>query len=755
MPWLLGAAKLLFVLQAADPTVLGTIVDAAADSALVGAVVSLPDLARSAVTDAHGRYAFPSVPSGPQRIVVTHMGYAPRTLEAIVPSAGSIVINFALHAEPFRLPSIEVWLPAPLSDPNAPDSTPYPDRGLSLGAIRNDPLLSEPDAFLALGGAEVELNPESPSGIHVRGGASDQTGYALDGVPILSPYHAAGTFSAWNPDALERVQLSSSSPSLAFPDVLSGTVAGVTRTPASHARAQGSVSTTQARATVDGPVGVAGAAFLLSYRSGMPGVVAPRNDPSYLTGVATDVLATFEAPTLGGRLRLLGYDNANEIGAASAALGADSSASAPVRNRFHWRSRSLGVEWSGHIDGLVVRALGWSATSEAGAGWAVEGAPSVDLASRRGDGGVAATIETSDAAATSAAGVRIQRSRTSYRVTPVADGGPALALDAATPVATLFFRHERRLGRRVVADVGLAAGWAAGNVRVAPRAALRWAATRSLTVTGSYTRTHQYLQSLRNPESVVGNIFPADLWIGAGTAGIPVARSDQGIAAAEYRPRSGVRLGGQVYLRRSDGLVLVAPTTGKPFATSAVTTGSGSTHGASLDATVDGSRIGFVASYGWEHVRLDHDGVSYVPVHAVSHRLEAGVIVFPSAGSSIRLGATGAFGRRTTAVASPFEWEACNLLDRGCELGGSPEYRTGDLGATRLPAYLRLDLGIRKQWRLRAGGRDASVAFFGTVTNLLGRRNLLTTAPNSITGQPVGIEMRPFGPLVVGLDWQF
>lgn len=60
-------------------------------------------------------------------------------------------------------------------------------------------------AVQALGGGDVVLSPESPSGGQVRGGGSDQTAYLLDGIPGFSPYHGAGVFSAWNPDALSQL----------------------------------------------------------------------------------------------------------------------------------------------------------------------------------------------------------------------------------------------------------------------------------------------------------------------------------------------------------------------------------------------------------------------------------------------------------------------------------------------------------------------------------------------------------------------
>jgi hypothetical protein len=162
-----------------------------------------------------------------------------------------------------------------------------------------------------------------------------------------------------------------------------------------------------------------------------------------------------------------------------------------------------------------------------------------------------------------------------------------------------------------------------------------------------------------------------------------------------------------------------------------------------------------VLSYGYQHLRLEYGNSSYVPEHGASHLLEGGVIVFPSATTSVRLGLAAAMGRRATSIAGGFEWEAANLYDRGSEFGGSPYYGGEALGATALPTYYRLDLGVRKQWRVRLGAHGATLGLFGTATNLLGRKNILTYARDPSTGELAGIEMRSRVPLVVGIDWGF
>jgi hypothetical protein len=364
-------------------------------------------------------------------------------------------------------------------------------------------------------------------------------------------------------------------------------------------------------------------------------------------------------------------------------------------------------------------------------------------------------VEMTGKGRSTAAGIRAQRSRTSYRFGPDSGDESSTALNTRTPVSAAFVQHARPITASTDLELGMVGAIAAGDLHLSPRAQLRWTPARELSVSGSYARLHQFAQSLRNSESVVGNIFPADLYVGAGSAEVPVARSDQGIVALEYRPAAGVRFGVQAYERDFDGLVLVAPQDGDPFATSGFVEGSGGARGVSFEAGANGARYGIIASYGLQRVRLEYGDTSYVPDYGATHSIEAGVTIFPSATSSVRLGATGVLGRRTTPIAGLVEWEACNLLDQGCEFSGSPQHPLDSLGATRLPAYFRVDLGIAKHWHLKLADRDGLVSLFGTVTNIFGRSNVLTIAANPVTGELAELTMRPLSPLVLGIDWRF
>jgi hypothetical protein len=732
-------------------TVAGVVRDAETAEILPGAVVTLIDLDRATATDSDGRYTLHQVPPGSQAIQVRSLGYAPRTLVALVPPAGELEIHVALHPEPVLMPQLEVRSPVIMRGAEPGDTVAFPDRECSAAAIRNHPLLSEPDAFQALGGGEVVLRPESPSGIHIRGGSTDQTAYLLDGIPAFNPYHAAGLTSAWNPDALSRLEVRSSTPALASFHALAGTIAGVTRTPGSRLSAQGTLSTSQARLTVDGPLGATGAGYLVSLRSGFHDALAPADEASYMQGASRDWIAKVEAPAFGGRMRLLGYDSQNDF---DTEVAANTDGGPSDRNAFEWQSQSFGAEWRREFGTTTFVARGFGAGAEAESRWATKGAI-LGLEAERHDRGLATALEHRTSHAVSGVELRVEQSRTAYAIASDSTAVPPFNLSAHTPVVTLLPQHARAIHPDVHLKLGASLALAADEWYVGPGAELAWTVTRKWTLSGSFARSHQFSQSLRNAESMVGNVFPVDLAIGAGAPGVPVARSDQGVIACEVHPAPGVRLGLQAYQRAADDLLLVAPRVGEPFTPSAFTLGSGSARGLAAEMAVSRPRYGVVGSYGFQRVRLHYDDTSYVPEHGPTHLLAGGLTVRATRSLSARLGAVAELGRRTTPVAGGLEWEACNLLDQGCEFGGSPYQGNGPLGGVALPAYFRLDLGVRKAWSLRPGDRTAEVALFGTLTNLLGRKNLLTYAREAETGRLVGVEMRPPSPLVVGLDWRF
>lgn len=746
---LIGSLSLLLTAQAPQASLVGTVTDAKTGQPLPGALISLTDLDRGQAASVDGRFVFGDVPAGPQHLRVRSVGYETRTLHALVPQEGLLEINLALQPVPVRLGSVRVNARLALCGTEPSDSVAFPDKALTSAAVRNHPLLSEPDALLALGGGHAVLAQETPQGLGVQGGAPDQTSYVIDGFPVFNPYHSAGLVGAWNPDALARVELSIAPTSVASPETLSGTVSAATRSPGDQARTAGGLSTTQARATVDGPLGSSGAGYLLAIRSGLPDFLAP-DDPSYLRGGTSDVLAKIESPAWGGRLMLLGYQNENALDAARAQedpLGSSG------RNVFEWESRSLGIDWRSATDVGRLEVKAWLADADVGSSWSAA-VGEVDMSSLRSDAGVAAALERSGPDRSTRLGLRLERSRTHYAARTQQES-PAGALGWRGLLGALTVDHTRPLTDHLSMSVGVSSSAAHGSIRLAPRALLRWRASGRAQLALGASRRYQYAQSLRNTESLVGNIFPVDLFVSAGSPGVPVARGDRVFASFDASPLTGVRIGASAYARTFDGLLLVAPVTGEPFALGDFATGSGSAVGVSIEASAAGRRFWFVGSYGWQRVRLTGSDAAFTPDYGDSHLIEGGLIVFPSASASLRLGASAGIGRRTSRLAEGLEWEACNLEDKGCEFSGSPRTDPDALGAVELPSYVRVDATLRKHWHLEVAGRDALIGLFGSMTNLLGRSNVLAYTRDPTTGERVAVSMRPRSPLVIGVDWRF
>lgn len=755
---LVGALVVSLVVQSGpgpSASVVGVVRDAETGRPVSEAVVRLTDLGRWSVTDDEGRYAMARIPPGPQHLSVGAMGYEGRVVHLLAPRTGRLELNVALRPRPIELRRIVVIPERPVRGRDPEDTTAFPDRGISRRALLGHPSLAEPDVFRALAGGEVVVDPESPTGMHVRGGAADQTAYRIDELPVLSPYHAAGLFSSFNPDAFARIRLDAAAPSPGLPHALSGVVTAVTLPPGRRVEGRGALSTTQARVAVDGPLGWGDAGYLVGWRSGFPGSIVPNPETSYVKGESGDVVAKVEGPVLGGRLQLLAYGSADEFGVAAGSASSGDPVAVEPGHSFDWDSRSAGAFWSRSWSRLTLRAGAWRATADAGATWRTDPDPT-RLEARRDDRGAHVSMTRRSGASVTEVGLRLREIRTRYAVGPSAEGperGPPSG-ERSLVVGTAHAEQVVGLGRTLQLRAGLGVSRDGSAFRLEPRAEVRWRATEGITWILAGSRSHQFAQSLRNSESVVGHVFPVDLSLAAGPGVLPVARSDQLVAAGAWTPTPGLRLGGQAYVRSLRNVVLIAADEVEPFAEGSIPVGTGSVRGASLDIAATWARFGLVGSYGWQHTRYFHEGRGFAPGHASAHQAEAGVAFYPSPTVVLRLDARAVGGRVATAVEGPFEWEACNLLDLGCEFLGSPR-STGPPGDVRLPAYLRMDLGARKHWHVSLGGRDALIGVFATVSNVFGRRNLLTRVLPSGDGAPSDVTMLPLSPLVAGLYWRF
>ncbi len=757
-------------------SVWGTVRDSETGTPVVGARVELLDAGLASITDSAGSYVLSGVSVGARHLMISSLGYKARTLHVFVPSDGAIRLDVALEPEPIRLRPVEASLtarPVRTEEEYSLDAVQrVGSRTLTQWDVRSHPGLAEPDFFEALGGQGVLLDPENPSGLHVHGGSSDQNLFLLDGVPVYSPYHAAGQFSALNPDAISRVDLHSVVAPSTWDGALSGVVDARTQAPgADQVGIRGAVSATGARLTGDGSLPL-GAGGLFSARWGHPGFLAPPAEDSYVRGSFSDGLAKVEAPIGGGRVQVLAFTSDNNLRIASVLTEADDGGApesseagfelddAQGPNQFSWKSRSYGLGWEKPLGGrTAIHAQLWRADLDVASYWRATGGP-LSMSSRRRTYGSRLMLLADGPASSSRLGFSVERDRTSYTVLPAGTSGlpteSLLETRSEPEVFAAFAEHQRCLNDRVHVLLGVRSSFMAGKrPRLAPRVSLNWPVSSFFSVSAGYARTHQWVQSLRNPESLIDNVFNPNLPVAAEGNDIPIAQSDQFGLALKTWPVEGVSAGLEGYTRVLEGLVLVAPTTGQPFAVAGYSIGRARAWGGAINVELAGARYRALVEYGFGAVTYDVGSGTYRPEFAVNHSLAAALGYYPSASLVVRSALRVEFGRPTTLVEGPFEWEACSIIGGGCEAEGSPQEVAGPLGRSRLPAYIRLDIGARKHWHWRLLGRDGVLTGFVTLSNVLGRRNLFGYTVDPGTGEVSKLPMRPFSPLTVGLEWSF
>ncbi len=768
----------LLLAQVPTAAVQGTVRDSETGTPVQGATIELLDGSRQAITDDAGYYIIEAAPTGPRHLKVSGLGYRSRTLHVFVPADGAIQVDVALLPEPIPLQpveaSVDVPYPARRAIADGDLVRRVGSRTMTHDDIRTHPGLAEPDFFEALGGSSVRIDPESPNGLHVRGGAGDQNLFTLDGIPVFSPYHATGQFSAVDPDAISRVDLHGGVPPVALGDALSGIIELRTRRPGTDRFAfRGAVTPARLRLTADGPVAF-GAGLLLSGGWGQPGFLAPSGEDSYVRGLFKHGLAKLERPLADGHLQLLGFQSDNTLQTTSVPTETDEPASPDAQaevldaddvassNRFDWYSSSYGVAWEKAVAAnALLDAQLWYADLNVAVDWRAAGNP-FSASSRRRNLGSRLRLRLDGQATRSLIGVSLERERTAYAVRPLgstdtSNSTGSFELRAEPTVFAAFAEHQRVLSRGFEVLIGLRGSRAtADRLRLAPRASLRWTPSPSFSVSAGYARTYQLVQSLRNTESLIENLLSPDLPTSVGADGVPVAKADQFTVAIESQLALGVRVGLEAFARGQSGLVLVAPSTGHPFAVEEFSVGSAEILGVGVDVEMKRARYRALASYGFASV--DNEALvigEYRPGFAIRHSITTAVTYYPAAQLELRSSLRADIGRPTTFMEGPFVWEACSILEGGCEAEGSPQRTSGPLGGDRLPPYVRLDLGVRKHWHSRIFGRDGVIAAFATLSNLLGKRNVLGYVSDSDTGELSRLPMRPFSPLTAGLEWQF
>ncbi len=753
-------------------TVRGTILSDR-DEPIVGVQIELPTENRVAWSDSAGGYEFGGLEPGEYEIRFSRFAYEPLRLTIKVPEGGALELDVKLKTRFVVQPGITVVTAGPGSRPPPFLSSGLPEvgsRDLPAEIIWSSPLVEQPDVLTTLRTVPgIDLAEESATQIHVRGGSADQNLVLLDGAPVYNGYHTSGILSAIPPDAVSRMVVHTGVLPARYGGRLSSVIDVETTVPSREgAKIRGGLGVPDARMATRTPLpGEAGEVLLAGRRTTYDLVRRGYSEGVEDSGFE-DVLGKVSLLVLGGELRIIALHTHNWF--SSFAGGGDGVEVTTDSELADFPDLHSSVEWASGTD-----AVAWSRTSERGSEIHLQvfraatrsniewGSLSERhrMQSRLVHWGAVGDLDWSGATTVGRGGIAVEWLSSSYDTTsraildPEGSGTPGYSRAAGPMIVSSYLEHRWIPREHWMINSGLRvvdvenSGWG-----LEPRLSAHYRPTDGLTVSGGFGRAHQYVQSLANEESLLNTAYAVEPLLAAGSGGVPLARSDQLAAALEARLADRLLLTIDAYARWMDDIVLVAPTTAGPFATAGFERGQGSARGIGAELAYDGDRLDGRVVGELSSVRRTAAGVTYHPrfERRRALALEASYRLIGMA--TLTTAFQAASGLPTSLLQDGFDWEVFDQLTGEVEFSGTPVRAPGPLNAERLPPYLRLDLGVRREWQITGPGPDGTIAGYLNVMNVLDRENVLGRQLLASDSETRELHLLPRS-VLFGIDWRF
>lgn len=721
---------------AAQEAEVSGVVRTAGGAPVVDAAVLLrqgtPALVGAAETNAQGRFRFTGLAAGRYELQVQRLGFAVLDTTLTL-GAGAHAVMLVLQEQAIDLPGVRVE--AERVRARFEESAGVTAVGLRRDELKLLPGLAEADVLRA-----VEILPgvvstsDYSSAYNVRGGSADQNLILLDGMPVYNPFHLGGLFSVFNADMIARADLLAGG----FPAAYGGRVSSVLH-----------IESDAGPGGFEGNAGLSLLATRLSLGSSLPrstaaalGLRSARGRISLRRSYFDQVLQPFfefpyhltdgqafaEAWTRGGsRIQLTGYSGRD-------VLGLDGLEDFPLQLNWRW--------------GNDVAGMGWTRP--------LAGGRSVDV--RTGVSRFRTGIRFPEFADTELRSEIVQWLARGDFELPL--GGES-ALRSGVEVSHLRYDNFAATGGTVFREgkdrgwligaytqAGLRSGewlveagarldvWDAATAGAAAHPAPRLAVKRFLRggdiavklAAGRYT---QFVHSLRDEELPLG----IDLWVTSG-ARAPVVVSDQLQGGVEAFLGSW-QLALEGYYRAFDGVTTQNSADDPNTNTDDLLAGTGRSYGGDILLRRGDGRIRPMLAVSWLRARRTFPDalsaeapvptITYAPVF--DRRLDLDLVVNADAGRGVQLGARLNYGTGLpyTRPLGAFVYQAYQPLDGTRSPPGSDgdsamvAIYLGPRNAERYPAYLRVDLGVRKQY-VKAWG---VITPYLDVLNLTNRRNVL------------------------------
>lgn len=752
---------------------------------IANAAVELPGLERGVRTDDRGYFTLSGVPEGSWQLRVRAVGFAEASRTVQVPSRGTVTLEFTLSEQAVTLEGITVQGGRSTRSLST-SAGPAPTR-IDASVVRQMPSLAEPDVLRALQTLpSVQAASDFSSALYVRGGLPDQNLLTLDGVPLFNPFHMGGLFSAFDPGAIQSVDLLPGGFPAHVGDRLSSAIDIRTREGGrDRVRGSGGTGLISSRMTLDGPLPGGDGSFLLSARRTYLDLFTDAAHAVDLIPVTLPYSFTDAHFKLShdvgrlGRLSASFYIDEEDFTFPDAKPADGKGEFSSEYALFDWGSRMatlnywqpLGSSWVAELRAGVSDFHGsfggysfpWDEQTQ----WYRTDTSVVFLDARTVQRDVFAAADFTGYAPgqTWRLGMQVDRYLLDHDVDvqlgKLGDVVVPFALRDQPNTIAAYAEDEWRASNALSLRGGLRVLHAGEHgTEWLPRLGVRYSPRPEWTFSLGASRSAQVLRSLRSEESIWASLTAYDL-----LAAVPresgLTTAEDLTLGAEWRDEStSVRL--DTYTKWMHALPL-APipedlTETPMFTPVDYRVGEGRAHGVELLARHARGRSNFSVAYALTFAKLEADGERFTPRFERRHILDAS--------AALPLGRKGVFSTRLAwATGQPYtpvlgvtQGFGYDPVGKQLSRDGGPYGRTllkGEHNAERLPGYFRVDVGARREFTRRWWGRPVTFSPYLSILNVLNTPNVLFAIPESYGGPR--LEYPPQVPIfpTFGLEWTF
>lgn len=741
----------------------GTVRSAGHGGPLAGVRVEI-DGSMGVSSDSAGHYFATGLVTGPHEIRFVAVGYRIERATVLLSDLSDLTLDIELTPQPLLLSPLEVVAdtqrqpPARLTGPS-----PMRDEAghyrFTSGWQVNQPASTDDIQQLLATVPGVSARNDNATALSIRGGRGSENLMLLDGIPVIGAVHFAGASSAINPDAIATVDVHTGVSSARYDDALSGVIELATADAVpQQARMTSTLSISDVRSVFRAPL-ESGGNVLLGARSSFRNLLTDGAGFGARNGYQDYIAAghlqrgaeTFGIVAFASNDRLHWEPVADGTPSISGDDGSGSLNSS-VGNGASWRSGSAGITWSRRkAVGDEWRAAGWWTGSSASISLQSPG-EAQSLSSAIGELGL--SIERSQRYAASAlvVGGELKQPRTVYSVatwhgTQPQDSGNAVT--AAPVLASLYGEWDGRGSAQFDFHAGLRVS--AGNsapLNVDPRLVVNLQIDPATRVEAAAGRTHQTVQSLLNEENLSSTILGPPLMMIS--TGAPTASAEQWQLSVDRQVARRVAIALDAYLRSWENVVL--PAMSGTFLTPSVPVlGAGRSRGFLASASIVEGSFTLHFSGTLESATQQAGGITYHTGFEQPWSIAGDASYHPSTKSTLQVRWQTAAGQPTTALSPGLEWHSWQPATGTGEIEGLANTVPGPLNALRLPGPLRIDVGLRRDWRI--GHAGSLVITTLRLNNVLARPD-----PVGLVAEPDGsfrlLSGTPRG-LVLELGWRF